>query len=384
MSAHLEIEKPPDASPLVFAMSALRLGGAERVVTHLAGTFYARGIHPTVVCLDSLGPLGEELASTGVPVVSLDSHGRCDWRSLLRLRRLLADLRPRVINVHDRASLPYVWLANAMAGRAPLVYTAHGLLFDAYARPRLRDRLPAQFLSAMIAVSEEAGRRNAAYLGWKREFAVVPNGVPDLPRDDAKRRSLREQLGLGPDVFVFVAVGNARPEKGFEDLLEATALLRQEGPRPSVVLIGGAMPETPYCDDLRARHARLDLAQTVRFLGVRRDTDALYSAADAFVLSSRSEGLPMVLLEAMMSGLPLVATRTGGVPAVVREDFGILVDVAAPHSLAGGMRQLLSDPPRAATMGRRARDVALRDYSVDRMAARYSEVFDRICCMSRP
>jgi len=110
-----------------------------------------------------------------------------------------------------------------------------------------------------------------------------------------------------------------------------------------------------------------------RFLGFRSDTTALYSAADVFVLSSRSEGLPMVILESMMAGLPVLATSVGGVPDAVG-DRGLLVEAANPEQLAFAMERILSEEGLADRLGRRGREHALSTYGVDRM------VDDYICC----
>jgi glycosyltransferase involved in cell wall biosynthesis len=190
---------------------------------------------------------------------------------------------------------------------------------------------------------------------------------------------VRGELGIGEDETVFVAVGNARPEKGFEDLLAAASAMQQKGGQPAWrVLVAGKMDDGPYVEALRQQHSEASLQDSVLFLGFRSDVPALYAAADVFVLSSRSEGLPMVLLEAMTAGLPVVATRVGGVPEAVPQAAGVLVPPAEPDRLAEAMSALASDVDRRSAMGAAAREHALEQYGVERMAREYLDVFSRV------
>jgi glycosyltransferase involved in cell wall biosynthesis len=365
----------PEVGRVVVAISELGPGGAEQLVFHLVTGLRRRGIEVAVVTLEDEGVRGRRLRERGVGVHALRSRTSYDAGSVLRLGRLLRRLRPDVINVHDRWSLPYVRLASWPRLRFPLVFTGHGLMYGEPERGGMKVRLAARGLGAVTAVSEEVGRRHAAYLGWGGEVRVIPNAVPDRPPDPARRRRTREALGLSEDTCAFLAVGNARPEKAFDDLLRAAAELQDRSALPPwEVLVAGGMPGSDYCTRLRADHARLGLEDTVRFLGFRDDVPALYDAADAFVLSSRSEGLPMVVLEAMMAGLPVVATRVGGVPGAIGT-HGLLVEPDRPAELADAMARLLCDRQEASALGAGAREKARRKYSLDAMVSGYLGVY---------
>jgi glycosyltransferase involved in cell wall biosynthesis len=363
---------------LTVVISELGPGGAERLVVHLVAGLRRRGVEAGVVTLREEGVRAGELRPFGAPVHALHSHRGYDLGAVARLHRLLARERPDVLNVHDRWSLPYVVLANLVSLRRPIVFSAHGLMFGEPERAGVRYRLAARHLAAVTAVSEEVARRHARYLGWPGPVDVVPNGVPPVCRAPDDRLRLRAELKMREGAFVFLSVGNVRPEKGFEDLLSAAAELRASEPsRPFVALIAGRIDETPYAQGLLAEQRRLELGDCVRFLGFRGDVEALYAAADALVLSSRSEGLPMVVLEGMMAGLPVVATRVGGVPTAV-EGCGLLVDAARPDEMARAMRRLMAEPSLAANLGARAARRAADRYGVERMAADYLEVYRRV------
>jgi len=344
----------------------------ERVVVHLARGLAGRGIATLVICLEEPGALASELDPSAVGLEALHSHTGKDVRAVWRLRSLLQAFRPSVVHVHDYASAPYAVLGGRLALRKPVLFTAHGLLFEGFEGLRGRYRFFSRFFSGITAVSEEVSARHRAYLGWGKAIPVVRNGVPAVNRGAGLREEVRRELGLSPDDRLFLAVGNPRPEKGFEDLIDATALLGKEarGKVRAYTAVAGRFDGSAYCRMLSGRVEEQGVQDRCLFLGYRKDTAALYSAADAFVLSSRSEGLPMVILEAMTAGLPVIATRVGGVPDAVG-DRGLLVDPGAPEALASAMARMVEDDDLAQGLGRAGQRHALAEYGVDRMVDEY-------------
>lgn len=357
-------------------ISELRPGGAERVLVYLAGELARMGLQVKVICLQRRGELASELDSTGVEVLALGSLRGYDPSAVLRLRQALAAFNPDVINVHDRSSLLYVYLATRLGWKRPVVFTAHGLLVRDE-RPGRRDRLAGRCISAFTAVSEPAGREYCCLLGWTGHVDVIDNGVPPVRRSHSLGRELRSSLGLQNDIFVFLAVGNVKPEKGFEDLIEAAGILHRGSPeQPFRVLIAGADVDRGYWKFLERKIAQGGLEGIVRLLGFRNDAQALYSAADAFVLSSRKESLPMVLLEAMSAGLPVVATRVGAVATVIENGIhGLLAKPACPDQMAGAMLDVLSHTHQTEAMGAAAARHVGSNYGVTRMTQEYLKAF---------
>jgi len=322
------------------------------------------------------GPLAEKLKAAGIEVVALHSRRSYDLSALVALARMLHRFRPDVLNVHDYASLPYTAIAGLTRSACPIVFTAHGLLYEGFERLRRRCRVFARRLRTIIAVSPQVQERHANFLSWRGPVRVVPNGVPPILTSPEIGQEVRQELGLDAGEFVFLAVGNARPEKAFEDLIAAASLVH---------LRNGArrFPRT----DRRKTVGQRILRRTspgrrtiglpgLRLLGYRPDVERLYSAADAFVLSSHSEGLPMVMLEAMMAGVPILGTRVGGIPDAVPTQAGILVDPGQPDQLADQMLRMIHSGRQACqAMGRAARTWAVREFGVDRMVQRYLDVF---------
>jgi glycosyltransferase involved in cell wall biosynthesis len=346
----------------------------ERVVVHLARGLAKHNVETLVVCLQNPGMLATELDGAKVSLVALKSFSGKDLGAVWRLRRELARFRPSVINVHDYASLPYVAAANMLSLRGPIVFTAHGLLYEGFERVRRRNIFFSRFLSAISAVSEKVAQRHREYLGWKKPLLTIANGVPFALQDQSLRESTRQELGCLPDEKLFLAVGNPRPEKAFEDLIDAVALLCGQAHlrRSFRVAVAGNLTDSDYCRMLMERLKERQVEDCFTFLGFRRDTAGLYGAADAFVLSSRSEGLPMVILEAMMAGLPVVSTRVGGIPDAVGDQV-LLADAAQPTQLAQAMERLMAEPALAETLGSEGRAYVEKTFGVERMVDEYIE-----------
>lgn len=359
-------------SRIAIILSELRAGGMERVVVHLASGLCRRHIETMVICIENPGELATALESTGVQLQTLTSTRSMDIGALWRLGRLLGSFAPSVINIHDYASSPYAVSANWIAGRAPIVFTAHGLLYEGFDRLRKRYRFFSKWFSQLTAVSYEVASRHKEFLNWSDSVPVISNGVPPVEPDMNRRNRVRSELGCRDVDHLFLAVGNPRPEKGFEDLIDATQILDNDKTLENnfMVAVAGKMADTPYCRMLKKRAKHRGVEDRCRFIGFRSDMNALYAAADAFVLSSRSEGLPMVVLESMMAGLPVIATRVGGVPDAVRE-HGLLVDPGQPAQIAEAMARLMKEKGLAGRLGKSGKAHAQKMYSVDRMVDEY-------------
>ncbi|WP_182870597.1 glycosyltransferase [Rhodopirellula sp. JC639] len=361
---------------VAIVLSELRAGGMERVVVHLACGLRDRCVTPRVFCLQSKGPLAADLEATGIEVVEIGSHRSYDLKGVFRLAAELKTFRPDVINVHDYSSLPYAAVSGLSVPRSPIVFTAHGLLYEGFDGKEGRYRLFAKRVRSLTAVSTEVSRRHREFLDWHDGISIVPNGVPSIETSAEIRHGVRQELNIQNDEVVFLAVGNPRPEKAFEDLISAAASVARDSPmRPFSVLIAGTLREDEYCTRLQ-RLAMESAVPGLRLLGFRSDVQRLYSAADVLVVSSRSEGLPMVILEAMTAGLPILSTRVGGIPDALPKNCGRLVQAGNPSELANGLNAFLSMPSQELRkMGDRGRGYARQRFSVDAMISRYLDVF---------
>jgi len=363
---------------IAFVITEMRPGGMERIVLHLAKSLVDRGNDVLVVCMERGGQLYPLLKQAGVFAVVINSTGSADVSGLYRLISALRSFEPSVVHLHDYSSLPYAAVANFFAGRNPLLFTAHGLLYEGFEPLQKRLRFFSRFLTSISAVSSKVAQRHKMYLAWKKEIPVISNGVPEVSIDPQNRCLVREELGIDEDTFLFLAVGNPRPEKAFEDLLDAAGLLRDQGYN-FYVAIAGTLTESDYCQNLLKQLDSMELQDHCLFLGFRDDTAALYAAADAFVLSSRSEGLPMVILEALMTGLPVISTRVGGIADAVG-CIVELVDPCDPVQLSRAMNKALDEKNTGtAQISREERVKYIKDrFGLESMAEQYLKYYASI------
>jgi glycosyltransferase involved in cell wall biosynthesis len=348
------------APRVLLVVDNLEIGGPQSVAVSSATGLRARGLDVRVAHLGIRNPHlpPNEVRAHGVPTLNLGLGSLLDPRAMVGLARHLRRARIDLLHTHCRYASLVGRAAAAMAGR-PSVSTIHHIVeTDSGWRGAVRrqlDHLSARTLcSAVITVSDEQRRvyERTALLKARR-VETHRNGVdterfrPDLPA----RTRLRTTLGVEAATPLFVTVAILRPGKGLRYLLEAAVLMRERAPAARFVVVGDGEERA----GLEALAAALGLTDMLCFTGLRTDIPALLAAADVYVHPSLFEALPMSVLEAMAVGLPVVATRVGGVPEVVKDgETGLLVRPASAHDLAAAMSRLL-DPARRTAMGAAAR-----------------------------
>jgi glycosyltransferase involved in cell wall biosynthesis len=323
-----------------------------------------------------------EIEAAGVPVHCLDARRQLSVGWLGKLRRLVHD---RDIDlVHTHMPLPAAAARTVLRGDRPVfVHTEHNM-WGRYRLPtRLANRLTYQRNAGVIAVSDGV----AGSIRSPVPVEVVTHGIDTerlRPAGSETRAAARAELGLAPDAPVVGTVGNFTAKKDQATLLAAAALVAGDHPGLRVVLVGSG----PLEDELRSRADQLGLGDAVLFAGSRDDVFELLPAFDLFALSSRFEGLPIALLEAMASGVPPVVTRVGGIPEVVTDGGdaadaataaradGVLVEPGDPEALATALGKLLADPARRADLGARAAGRAAA-FDLAHAVRRIEAVYDR-------
>jgi glycosyltransferase involved in cell wall biosynthesis len=323
-----------------------------------------------------------EIEAAGVPVHCLDARRQLSVGWLGRLRRLVDDRD--VDLVHTHMPLPAAAARLALRGNRPaFVHTEHNM-WGRYRLPtRLANRLTYGRNAGVIAVSDGV----AGSIRSPVPVEVVTHGIDTerlRPAESEARAAARAELGLAPDAPVVGTVGNFTAKKDQATLLAAAALVAGDHPGLRVVLVGSG----PLEDELRSRAVQLGLGDAVLFAGSRDDVFELLPAFDLFALSSRFEGLPIALLEAMASGVPPVVTRVGGIPEVVTDGGdaadaataaradGVLVEPGDPEALATALGKLLADPVRRADLGARAAGRAAA-FDLAHAVRRIEAVYDR-------
>lgn len=359
------------------------LGGSEMIAAEVAGRLDRARFDPLVLFMfDVPGPLPALLAARGVP----SAHLRCTrFRRLLWVPlavRALRRLRVDVLHVHHVPLWDRIERAAARAG-IPVVLTEHAR-HSISKSPHLRQaaRRAADEAGAFTVVSADLAEWFASELGIARErLTVVPNGV-DTERfvPGGGDRALLRTVARRADGPVLVAVGRLAEAKDHATLLRALARLRLRGVAASLVIIG----EGDQRPALERQVAELGLGDHVVLAGTRTDTERLVPGADAFVLSSQREGLPMVLLEALASGVPVVSTNVGGIGEVVTTGRdGLLVPARDADALAGALHAVLTEPALAARLRHEARRTAEERFALRNTVARYEAIYERLAVPAR-
>jgi glycosyltransferase involved in cell wall biosynthesis len=357
---------------VLLAIESSGPGGAEHVVVRLAQALRSAGDDPIVATLRP-GWMTERAEASGIPVWITPQRAGLDLRWIPAFARRMRRERIDVLHSHEFAMNVFGGAAALLAG-VPAVSTIHGRAYVSEQPRRVwAYRILRRLGIPIVAVSDDLAGFLAQRFGISRaSLGMVHNGIPMPPLPEGERAGLRaaarRALGVPDTLSLVVAVGNLYPVKDHATLVRALARL----PDARVAIAGRGDEETR----LRELAAELGVADRLHLLGLRDDVDRVLAAGDVFVQPSLSEGLPLAVLEAMAAGLPVVATRVGGVSEAVRDgETGYLVPPADPPSLADALAKVLAADDRGAALGARGRARAEKEFSVDVMAERYRALY---------
>jgi peptidoglycan/xylan/chitin deacetylase (PgdA/CDA1 family) len=225
----------------------------------------------------------------------------------------------------------------------------------------------------LINVSEEVRTSMLRDVGLPpTKLCTIENGIefPDL-NDLPSKKEARETLGISENDLVLVVIGRFAAAKNHITFIQSLPLVREQFPNLKVLLVGNGEKETEIRETIQSRH----LENTVLLLGLRRDIPTILLASDIMVIPSIWEGLPIVMLEAMAYGTPVIATRVGGIPDALTDRISGLLTTPDQASLSAAMIEGLSNLPKMREMARTAREIASSRYNIKRTAARYTEVY---------
>ncbi len=391
---------PAQPSTVARVITRLNIGGPSIQATRLTSALEAHGFASTLLH----GRLGDGegdmryLIPHGADARYIDTLCRPlsplnDLRTLLRLYREFRAIKPSIVHTHMAkagmlgrlAALAYN-TTRGSAPRAKVVHTYHGHVLDGYFSRLMTavfinmERTLAALSDRIIAISPAIRQELLDHyrIGAAPQYRVVPLGfdlAPFAAVDDRARSDARHSLGLPVDAKVVATVGRLTAIKQHRLFLDTVKRVLQQHPDAVAVLAGGGELEA----DLRDYAASLGIADHVRMLGWRRDLPVIYAATDVFLLTSRNEGTPVALIEAMASGVPGVSTAVGGVTDVIGgAETGRTAPFGDADALADAVGALLADPIGRVEMGRRARARVLALYDIDRLvtdlAALYREL----------
>jgi len=381
---------------IVHAIARLNVGGAALHVIELAAQQRARGHDVTVVAgtlaegEESMEYVADDL---GVPIVRLPALQRelsllADAAAVRELRRTVVRRRADVLHTHTAKAGATGRIASMLLwGDWPrtTVHTFHGHVLSGYFSGRREkvfirvERFLARRSGAIVAVSEEV-RNDLVDLGVasRKKIVVIPYGF-DLSRmtrpAEAERALRRGEIDLAPEAFVVGWAGRLTAIKRPHDLVRTLAELVEMGVDAFLVVVG----DGPERESVERLATELGVIARCRFLGYRRDMSRWYGAFDAFLLTSKNEGTPVVAIEALASGCPVVATKVGGTATVVvHGESGYLAPVGDTRELAAHLHELASTPELARSMGKTGELDVKRRFSSEKMADAVDALYRRL------
>lgn len=374
--------------------NTLGIGGAENCIRQLVLHTDPKRFSQKVVCTQGGGPFEQELNQQGVTVRVLNRPRRSIilfpiflWDVLMTVVDLYAFLkkeRPVILQTHLPASAYFAVIAGKMAGIPNLVYTFHssnllpprkGFSLRNLLRRKLTQVLCRQ-VNVIVAVSQAIENRLLELIPNQVSLIrIIPNGIDiqtykEVPASGA----LKKTLGMAPQAPLITMVGSLSLVKNQTMFLKALVSLVKSYPEVRAVLVG----DGPQKNHLLSLCQELGLSPFVHFLGLRRDIPDILSETDIFVCTSRWEGLPLAILEAMAAGRPIVATNVPGVQEVLDQESGILVALDKPETLVESLVRLIEDPSLRLDLGRKARERVTEWYSLGNTISSWENLYTEL------
>ena len=364
-----------DPIKIVHVVHSFGVGGLENGVVNLINRLDEPFEH-TVLCLSRSGAMAERLTNRRVAVVEMKLPTDKFRFPILKLSRVLRGMAPDIVHTRGWSSVDAISAAR-VSGVPCVIHGEHGWeASDPQGRNRKRmlvRKCLSPLVDRFVTVSDDLKRWLSQVVGIaERKITRIHNGVDVRRFSIGQKDAARKLLGLDDSVFVVGTVGRLDPVKDHNSLLQGfQSLARSERPADLLVVGSGPMREA-----IQAQAQRLGIAERVKLLGERGDISLLLQALDVFVLTSVAEGISNTILEAMASGLPVIATRVGGNPELVEQGVtGQMVSARDVPALTGALRSYLSDTELRRAHGVNARARAEQHFSLERMAAQYADLY---------
>ena len=357
------------------------LHGAEQVILALGRNIDMR-FQVLLICLRSADGKSDRLmelaGEAGYQVVPVAVEGRLDFRALSRIRKTFVDYGVRIVHSHDTKSNLYGLLAS-LGLNIRKVTTAHGTTRDSFWKKSylfLNEKVIYRYFDAIIAVSDEIRTQLERKHSGKGTIRVIENGIdPLLVGLRSGGTEVVAPLPISENRKVFAVVGRLFPDKGHRFFLQAISGIVRSYPDVLGLVIG----DGPAREAIALQVRELGLESHVFLCGERTDMKNVYENVDFLVIPSLTEGIPYVLLEAMIHRVPVLATNVGGIPGLIRHGVtGYLVPPGDSESLEKGMGDLLKNPEKSRQLSENGYHLVTEKYSAKEMARRMENIYDAL------
>ena len=358
--------------------SSAGLYGADRMVLALDQGLRQQGVRSRLLSINNYlldnQPLHDCSTRAGQDAVLLPCRGKLDMRTITALGSQIDQCAADVLHVHDYKSAFYAWLATRRRLQVKLVATLHGWVEVSRAL-RLYNTLEIALLrrfDALVVVSDkQVNRLSRAGIPAAR-IRQIDNGIAISRKKRPASPELRTELGIENAGHVFSAVGRLSSEKNLKLLIDAFTSVVASNPDVRLLLAG----DGPEGQALKDKVAQLGLQGQIRFAGSRSDMEQIYPLIDCLVLPSLSEGMPLVVLEAMSHGIPVISSAVGEVPRILaNSQYGQVVPIGDERALRLAMIHSITYTGRHDT---KAREYVEKHHSIHAMASKYLDVYESL------
>ena len=350
--------------------------GAENVLVELSRELRHSTFSPIIGVFNNLHnphlEVAEEAKRHNLPVAIFPCAGRLDMKTIFLIRRFLEEQKIDIIHTHGyKSNLYAVGASLGKSKNISLITTCHNWLGDS---PKMRfyawlDKFLLNRFNKVVAVSDTLKQEILRHNIAPTKVLTIHNGI-DIHRFDnhKKTHSIKKDFGIREDWNVIGTVGRLSEEKGLIYLIHAAERVLKDNPQVVFLIVG----DGPLREALERKY---NLAHII-FTGIRNDVPDLYRCMDIFLLPSLKEGLPMVLLEAMASRLPVVATRVGAIPSAVKDgDTGLLIEPGSEEEIERALLHLLNNQALAKSIGQNGYRHVKKHFSSETMARAYLNVY---------
>lgn len=347
--------------------------GGQRQSLYLVKELKRRG-QPVFFVVQPKSPLHKKAAAAGIPIFPLRIRHEFDLFSVLRLALAMRRKNCLLAHFHDAHSVSIGSAAAALA-RVPLRIISRRVDFPL--KKNVLSRLKyIKNIDVVVAISE--GVKKVLEEGGlsPERVEVIPSGIDFSPYEEfSSSPYLRQEFSFSPEDYLVGMVAHLADHKGHKYLIRASKILKEQAPKIKIIIVG----EGPLRIELDKEARDSKVEDIIFFLGFREDIPRILSSLDLFVLSSYLEGLGSSILDAMACGLPVVATRAGGIPeVVVHRKTGLLVPPRNPQALAKAILKLYNDRELASRLGERGYEVVRQKFSVQSMTEKMIQLYHRL------
>jgi len=354
-----------------------KIEGVQQQIFSLIKSYNKELFNPIFCCLGNKEKIAEKLEQHGIEVITLNrtNYNRLSFKIIKELYTIIKNKNIHILRTHRYRSNLYGRIAGWLAGVPVIISSVHdNYRSDKKIERRLINKFLSKITDKIVAVSESIKKDIIKYDKIDpSKIEVIKNGVDTLIfRPQSKDYELLKSLGINNDEIVIGFVGRIVPAKGLEYLLEAFSYVKKELNNIKLLIVG----DGAILRNLKNYSIELGISEYTIFTGERQDIQKILPCIDIFVMPSIAEGLPNALLEAMASGKPIVTTKIGGIPEIIKDRFnGLIIPDKNSEILAKAIKELITDKDLSEKLGKNARYFIIENYSIEAITKKWEDLY---------